>query len=103
MPSKLQRLLREPLSLRSLWKIETAALEAAEEAASPLGYFLVASIVGSIAMRMEGEPVSADLVQVRGEVVLPALARVIDAAEAANAEQLVAAANEAIRGYLLSQ
>ncbi len=102
MPSELQRLLSEPLSLRSLWKVQAAALEVAGDAASPLGYFLVASIAGSIAVRMEGEPVSADAAEVRAEVVLPALASVIDAAET-DAEHLVAAANEAIRSYLLSQ
>ncbi|MDO9556001.1 MAG: hypothetical protein Q7J82_00240 [Coriobacteriia bacterium] len=103
MPSELQRLLSEPLSLRSLWKIQAAALEATGDAAQPLGYFVVASIAGSMAGRMEGDSVSADAAQVRDEVVRPALAAVITAAKTPDTNRLVSASNEAIRSFLLSQ
>jgi anti-sigma factor RsiW len=99
----LQRLLSEPLSLRSLRKIQAAALDVAGDVSQPLGYFVVASIAGSMAEGMEGDSVSADAAQVRDEVVRPALAAVVAAAETPDVGRLVSVSNDAIRSFLLSR
>jgi len=77
-------------------------MENAHESQNPLPYFLIESIAGIIADNIEGNPESADFADIRDSLLRPMIVKLLDDSVQKNDSQFVAAANEAIKGCLIS-
>jgi hypothetical protein len=102
MLNKLNELILQPLSVRTLWEIQKTAMSLVDSTNEPLVFFVIASIAGRIANRFDGEPMDADFSEIRDSVLQPIMKEAISAYEQHDNEQLVGTLNKLIKTHILS-
>lgn len=102
MLSELKTLIGQPLSVSSLWRMQSLAMQLVDSESEPLAFFIIATIAGRIADRYDGEPMDGDFAEIRDSILKPFFLEVIDAFEKHDSERLVIASNTIIKAHMLS-